>query len=155
MRGSNWTHALGGSERETVGLETLAAGNRSRPATASDSRTIEEFMQPDPVEKQQKDKKRLDKKKLTIAQQETRNRRAAARRAEAQKKTNPLLGRRKEWPYVETLKSRREESKATGMQGGAKAARDAVQNVAFWPHCRWDKKAFVLDMPSSSNTAKG
>ena len=112
-------------------------------------------MRPVSVDKKKKKKKNQvlnNQKSLSIARQEVLARRAAARDAGHQNRKNPLLGRRKEWPYVDTLKSRREETKSSG-QGGAKAARDALQNVTFWPHCRFDKKTFVLDMPSSSNTA--
>ena len=110
-------------------------------------------MRPLPVDKKKKKKKKV----LNNKTQEVMSRREGVRREGMwpqmqQQKKNPFLGRRKEWPYVDTLKSRRESTKSTG--GGAKAARDAVQNVAFWPHCRFDKKAFVLDMPSGSNSAK-
>ena len=148
MRGSIWDHALGGSGRDSAGLEALAAGNGGNPAAASDRRTLEEFMRPLPVDKKKKKKKVLSNKKPQGA------RRAGTQQLPQtqQQKKNPFLGRRTEWPYVDTLKSRRESTKASG--GGAKAARDAAQNVAFWPHCRFDKKAFVLDMPSGSNSAK-
>eukprot|EP01043_Picozoa_sp_COSAG02_P046758 COSAG02_NODE_4406_length_5396_cov_1.985463_3_plen_723_part_00 len=154
MRGTNWDHALGGSNRDPAGSEGHSAGNAGTSTTANDSRTLEEFMRPIPVDKKKKKKVLNNQKSLSIAQQEVLARRAAARNAGYQKQKNPLLGRRKEWPYVETLKSRREETKSSGVQGGAKAARDALQNVAFWPHCRFDKKAFILDMPSGSNTAE-
>ena len=80
--------------------------------------------------------KKMPKKTVSNPQQEVLARRRRAGYTQTQhKNANSFLGRRKEWPYVETLKSRREETKSGGH--GAKAARDVVQNVAFWPHCRF------------------
>ena len=65
-----------------------------------------------------------------------------------------ITGRRKEWAYVDSLKSRRSKlDEKAGVSAGA--AREATAAVAFWPHCKFDRGAFKLDMPKPSVQSSG
>ena len=168
MRGAIWDYALGGSNRQSVDLSDTAMGGAvsglggRRPASASDGRTLEEFMRPPPATDKKKRKKKKKKQQHgggggggygSAGAAAARKAERVPRASQGQRQKNPFVGRRTEWPYVDTLKSRREETAKSNNASGAKST-EAMQSVAFWPHCRFDKKTFVLDMPKPSVSNK-
>ena len=149
MRGADWARTTA-SEKSRAADPDAEAAMSARAGAGKDLRSLDEFMAPVIVDKKKhkKTKKLLSQSVVAVAE---RKQPRAAAKTDGTGRNNPFRGRRKEWAYVETMKSRREAADgATGLSGAK--ANEATQNVAFWPHCRFDRKTFVLDIPKPSNS---
>jgi hypothetical protein len=113
-----------------------------------DLRSLEEFMAPVFVDKNKHKKKKKQSAQAAVPVERKQPRATATH--DGTGRNNPFRGRRREWAYVETMKSKREAAEGAAGLSGAKA-NEAMQNVAFWPHCRFDRKTFILDIPTPSS----